>query len=468
MDFLPQRTFTNFNYKNRSPNNKLKLPRIDTAYISFYDYERIRKNAIIPKEDEIHNNERIQKEQEKTKLAKANALKEKIKKINTTPNLKIASNNNYNENDLMLEAKKHLEKNEDCVKQMEKLSLCAKVATIRERQLKEHEMMDDLYKKKEKKLDEMMELERLKELRQQQNREDSRKQLQMDGCVIIIDQIKQKEYERIKQKDIIERERQMIQRQIREMHLEDIRQAEKKRMTNEKAAKEIVESNRINALNKQKKILEEKEEDLRILKYNLEKARKEEEEIKEKKRLRDEKEREIQKLREKQEKANDKLAEMAAIQAKRAYEQNEREIKLKEKNEQMIRQKKIEELKEINERQRKDKKRQLMEIAKKEKEEHDRIIEKNMEDIEKDRRMEEIKKKKIYENKYDLIKLIKMKEEKEKMKNKELQEEGRKEKQMRDDWKLRMENIKQQKIQELKNLGIKRKYIVDLENFKIA
>ena len=468
MDFLPQRTFTNFNYKNRSPNNKLKLPRIDTAYISFYDYERIRKNAIIPKEDEIHNNERIQKEQEKTKLAKANALKEKIKKINTTPNLKIASNNNYNENDLMIEAKKHLEKNEDCVKQMEKLSLCAKVATIRERQLKEHEMMDDLYKKKEKKLDEMMELERLKELRQQQNREDSRKQLQRDGCMIIIDQIKQKEYERIKQKDIIERERQMIQRQIREMHLEDIRQAEKKRMTNEKAAKEIVESNRINALNKQKKILEEKEEDLRILKYNLEKARKEEEEIKEKKRLRDEKEREIQKLREKQEKANDKLAEMAAIQAKRAYEQNEREIKLKEKNEQLIRQKKIEELKEINERQRKDKKRQLMEIAKKEKEEHDRIIEKNMEDIEKDRRMEEIKKKKIYENKYDLIKLIKMKEEKEKMKNKELQEEGRKEKQMRDDWKLRMENIKQQKIQELKNLGIKRKYIVDLENFKIA
>ena len=468
MDFLPQRTFTNFNYKNRSPNNKLKLPRIDTAYISFYDYERIRKNAIIPKEDEIHNNERIQKEQEKTKLAKANALKEKIKKINTTPNLKIASNNNYNENDLMIEAKKHLEKNEDCVKQMEKLSLCAKVATIRERQLKEHEMMDDLYKKKEKKLDEMMELERLKELRQQQNREDSRKQLQRDGCMIIIDQIKQKEYERIKQKDIIERERQMIQRQIREMHLEDIRQAEKKRMTNEKAAKEIVESNRINALNKQKKILEEKEEDLRILKYNLEKARKEEEEIKEKKRLRDEKEREIQKLREKQEKANDKLAEMAAIQAKRAYEQNEREIKLKEKNEQLIRQKKIEELKEINERQRKDKKRQLLEIAKKEKEEHDRIIEKNMEDIEKDRRMEEIKKKKIYENKYDLIKLIKMKEEKEKMKNKELQEEGRKEKQMRDDWKLRMENIKQQKIQELKNLGIKRKYIVDLENFKIA
>ena len=468
MDFLPQRTFTNFNFKNRSPTNKLKLPRIDTAFISYYDYERIRKNAIMPKQEEMLNNERIQEEQEKTKIAKAKALKEKIKNTITHPNLQRNFNNNFHENDLMFEAKKHLDKNEDCVKQMEKLSLYAKVATIRERQLKEHEMMDDLYKKKEKKLDEMMELERLKELKQQQNRENHRKQLQRDGCMIIIDQIKQKEYERIKQRDIIEKERQMILRQVKEMQLEDIRQAEQKKLANEKAAKEIVESNRINALNKQKKILEEKEEDLRMLKYNMEKAKKEEDELREKKRIRDEKERETQRLREKQEKANDKLAEMAAIKAKRAYDQSEREIKLKEKNEQIIRQKKIEELKEINEKLRNDKKRQLMEIAKQEKEEQRRIIETNMEEIEKDRRREENKKKKVYENKNDLLKLIKIKEEKEKIKIKEIQEEGRKEKQIRDDWKLRMENIKKQKLQELKNLGIKRKYIADLENYKIS
>ena len=67
-----------------------------------------------------------------------------------------------------------------------------------------------------------------------------------------------------------------------------------------------------------------------------------------------------------------------------------------------------------------------------------------------------------------MLKLIKIKEEKEKNKIKEIQEEGRKEKQIRDDWKLRMENIKKQKIQELKNLGIKRKYIADLENYKIS
>ena len=340
MDFLPQRTFTNFNFRKKNSKNKIKLPRIDTAFISFNDYERIKKNAIVTKDEEILQNEFIQKEQETSKLAKANALKEKIKNINPQNNIQITHNKNYHENDLMLEAKKHLDKNEDCVKHMEKLSLFAKVATIRERQLKEHEMMEDLFKRKEKKLDEMMELERLKELKQQQNRENNRKQLQRDGCMIIIDQIKQKEYERIRQKDIIEKDRQMILRQIKEMKLEDIRQAEKKRIANEESAKEIVESNRINALNKQKKLLEEKEEDLRILKYNIEKAKKEEDELKEKKRIREEKERETQRLREKQEKANDKLAEMAIIKAKKAYEQNEREIRQKEKREKLLRKKK--------------------------------------------------------------------------------------------------------------------------------
>ena len=109
-----------------------------------------------------------------------------------------------------------------------------------------------------------------------------------------------------------------------------------------------------------------------------------------------------------------------------------------------------------------------MEICKQEKEEYEKIIKKNMEDIEKDRRDEEIRKKKLLDNKNQLLKLIKIKEEKEKMKMRELKEEGRKEKQIRDDWKTRMEEIKNQKIQELKNLGIKPRYIADLENYKIV
>ena len=108
-----------------------------------------------------------------------------------------------------------------------------------------------------------------------------------------------------------------------------------------------------------------------------------------------------------------------------------------------------------------------MEDAKQEKEEYEKIIKNNLEEIENDRKSEENRKKKVYENKNDLIKLIKIKEEKEKNIKKEIKEEGRKEKLIRDEWYSRMENIKKQKIEELKNLGIKHKYIADLENYKI-
>jgi hypothetical protein len=475
IDQMGQRTYTNFKFKKNSNSKRksnMKLPTIDTAYLTFYDYERIKKNSIVPTKDELLNNERVQKEQENTQLVKAHALKEKIKNYDINqPRTKLININRENvksESNLLSVAQKILDQNEDCVKDMEKLALFAKVASIRERQLKEHEMMEQMYKKKEEKLDTMMELERLKELKHQQDREFDRKKKQRDGCLIIIDQIKQKEYEKIKKREIIEKEKQIILRQIKELADEDIRQNERKRIANEQAAKEIVESNRINALNKQKKLLEEKEEDLKILKYNLEKAKKEEEELKEKKRIQEEKEREIQRLREKQEKAIDKQAEMDALMAERAYEQSEREIRIKEQNELLKKKKKIEELIASNERQRLYKQNQLAEQAKQEHEEHERIVKQYLEETEKERRAEEDKKKKLYENTQDLKKLIKIKEEKERMHSKEKLEDGRKMKQNADDWYRRMEKIKREKIQDLKNLGVQPKYIADLERYKIV
>ena len=88
--------------------------------------------------------------------------------------------------------------------------------------------------------------------------------------------------------------------------------------------------------------------------------------------------------------------------------------------------------------------------------------------MEKERKVEEEKKKMRYENNEDLKKLIKLKEEKERLEAKEILEEGRKEKQKNDTWKKRMERIKQQKIQELKDLNVHPIYIADLERYKIV
>ena len=84
-----------------------------------------------------------------------------------------------------------------------------------------------------------------------------------------------------------------------------------------------------------------------------------------------------------------------------------------------------------------------------------------------EKKIEEEKKRKRYDNKNDLIKMIKMKEEKNKMYDREILEEGRKNRQLKDDWLKRMEKIKQEKIQVLKDLNVEPKFIVDLEKYKI-
>jgi hypothetical protein len=469
---MHSRTLSDFKTEsNYNKNSKLSLPFIDTAYISFYDYERIKKNAFVPSKEESLNNEKIKNEQESTQLAKARALKEKI--INYDKNKPkyflsdIDKENLIERNKIVSRAKKYLDENEDVVKEMEKLAFYARVATIRNKQKQEHKIIEQNYKKKEEKLDTMMELDRLKNLKSQQDKEKIREKERKEGCLVIIEQMKKKEMDKIKEKEQKEKEQKELVKYLKKLEDEDNLENERKKLMKEKIAQEIVESNKISILNKQKKLAEEKEEDLRILKYNMQKAKLEEEKLKEKKRIQEEKEKEVQKLREKQEKAADKMSELDALRAKRAAEEAEREARIKEKNEMIKKRKILEELIQSNNRQKIQKRNQLAEQARQEQAEYERIIKNQLEEMEKEKRIEEERKRMRYENTKDLKKMIKLREEKEKLEAKEVLEEGRKIRQYNDDWKRRMEKIKQEKIQKLKDLNVEPIYIADLERYKI-
>jgi len=124
--------------------------------------------------------------------------------------------------------------------------------------------------------------------------------------------------------------------------------------------------------------------------------------IKSFRRIQEEKEKEVQKLREKQERARDKQAELDAIRAKRAYEEAERIAREKERQEIIIKNKKVVELLEANEKQKLDKEYKLAEQAKQEQEEYQRIIEKQIKDLENERRKEEDKKRMRYDHNHEL------------------------------------------------------------------
>jgi hypothetical protein len=176
-----------------------------------------------------------------------------------------------------------IDEEHDMVKGMNKLVLYSKIATIRDRQKHETNFLIEEYKQQNQKMDLMMELERLKELKFQEDREKVRKDQQRSGALVIVDQIKERELDRLRLKEIQERERQLMLRQIKELEEEDKRILEMKRIQADKMAKEVDEANvRAGDIKEMRKV-EERELDLKILQYNIEKARKEEDELAEKK-----------------------------------------------------------------------------------------------------------------------------------------------------------------------------------------
>ena len=70
----------------------------------------------------------------------------------------------------------------DDVKQMNQMVLYSKVVTIRDKQLEENKRLESEYIEEQKKLDLMMEIERLKVLQEEEERETRKKQAQKQGA----------------------------------------------------------------------------------------------------------------------------------------------------------------------------------------------------------------------------------------------------------------------------------------------
>ena len=92
-------------------------------------------------------------------------------------------------------------------------------------------MIAEEYRRHNEKIDLMMEIERLKELQLQEEREKIRKEEQYAGSIVIIDQIKERDYERMKALDQKEKEKLIMLRQVKELENEEIRNHERKSIT---------------------------------------------------------------------------------------------------------------------------------------------------------------------------------------------------------------------------------------------
>jgi hypothetical protein len=354
---------------------------------------------------------------------------------------------------------------DDALKEINILCKNAKIAAIRDKQLDERKYMENMYKKKEERLDFMMELERLKEIKFKEEKEKNLKKLNLDSQQVLIDQILDNERERLKKREQIEKDKHQMK-----MQLEKLEEEEKKRILKEKHIREqrvldCLKADRYAILQKQKKKIEEKESELKDAKYNIEKAKREEEYIKEKKRIALQKEKEIQALREKQEKAQDKQAELDAIRAKRVYEETERKAKLKEKEDELLKAKKLRECIEENEKHIKIKEEMKANEIKKEKEEYERLAKERQREIEEEKERQRQKIKILMENGNVVKNQIVERQEKERKLINEKVEDKKKIIQEHDAYYQSVDMIKKQKIAELRAMNINEKYIVPVEKY---
>lgn len=92
--------------------------------------------------------------------------------------------------------------------------LASKILTVRERQLAENNMLEQNWVEEQKRLDMMMEIERLKAIKAEFDREDRAAIARKRGAQVIVDQIGARQEQRAKEEEIREQEKAQLKANI--------------------------------------------------------------------------------------------------------------------------------------------------------------------------------------------------------------------------------------------------------------
>ena len=440
----------------------------DSAILSLKEFNRIKSSGYIPSLTSSNTVSKSSLSPEiKNQIYLSKALEHKKLLLEYDRNKKEYNDNLEKEKYKQIERYPGVSNDDEAVRVMDKMCLYAKVSTIRDKQLKERKVIEDIYRKKEEKIDLMVEIERLKSMKAQEEKDKILQKMKQDGKKVILEQIEDNKKIRLKQKELEEKEKIELLKRIEEEQKKEQELNLKRIKESEKRIQESVEANKKAVLAKKERILAEREEDLKLERYNKEKYRKEEEAYQEKKRLEHEKEIELQKLREKQEKVQDNQELLDEIRAKRSFDEANMKERKREREELILKEKRLKDLIMENNKQKLYKEIQLAEEAKKEKEEFERIIKEHLKEIELNKEREKIKMLKLIDHNANLKRQIIEKEEKEKVNRREVLEEGRKDLQQREQYANSIEQIKRDKIKYLRDMNIDEKYIAPLRKFNL-
>ncbi|MGH0178966.1 UNVERIFIED_CONTAM: hypothetical protein FKN15_000417 [Acipenser sinensis] len=211
------------------------------------------------------------------------------------------------------------------------LILGSQCHAIRDTQILEKKQILSELQEEEKRLDAMMEVERRRAIKMQEEIDEMRKQQRIEGKVQIIQQMAERQEERLLNEEFKEQEGQHVLDKLEQLQVEEMEILQRKLEEQRQMQREIQQINEANLRAKERKKEEERLADLHALEYTRKKLEREAEYEAEQERIRKKKEQDVARLRALQERDRDHQAEQDALRARRNQEAAEREWRRKEK-----------------------------------------------------------------------------------------------------------------------------------------
>jgi len=340
--------------------------------------------------------------------------------------------------------------------------LYAKCVTVRDAQIMEKHALKAERAEEQRRLDMMMELERLKALRMYEEREVKRIEDRKKGASVLRAQIEEREQERLRRLELKQQEQDAMLRHIERMKEDDRLEALKKKEGSKRLMEDVALANaeQIRLKNRQREM--EQEEERQIAAYIKDKEQRDQDVVDEQRRVKAEKEKEIARLRAQQEKAQDKQAELDALRARRAQEAYDRDFRQKERDAANRVAAINQDLRQAREKQKMEKEMMLAEQGRLEKEEFERIIAvQRMEDeVERSKQQREINFRRG--NADALKKQITEIEEQRKKDRRDFLEEGNRLKMEQREREAQVDAIRGRKLEELDKLSVPKQYRQEL------
>ena len=188
------------------------------------DLARIRTQTIIKTKEERIEERKMENEQKMQRMAVAMARKQRMQqrdweRAENAP-LEVKAST-FGENTLLSKAQAQMDEQDDDVKFTNQMVMASKVYTIRDKQLAENKCLEDDFMAEQKRLDMMMEVERLKAIKAEMEREERAALARKRGAQVIIDQIASREEIRQKEAEALEQEKAQLLFNIEKNKKED-------------------------------------------------------------------------------------------------------------------------------------------------------------------------------------------------------------------------------------------------------